>query len=103
MASTPPARKRLITERDVASIAAGGRLVVDDATLVTPAARDAAAVRGIPIVTALQAARAKDGCDCAPCRAGARCACEGPWPPLADGDYLIQVRSGVVRARRVEP
>jgi len=98
-------RKRLITERDVERLAAGGRLRVDRETLVTPAARDLAFARGIDLApdAAAHDEAAPGRCGCSGCKGGGPCACAGPWPALADGDYLLEVRDGRVRARRIAP
>jgi hypothetical protein len=94
-------KKKLITERDVARLSAGSRLESDRDTLITPAARDLAFVRGIEIISAAAPAGPRAAC-CAECSAGRPCGA-AKWPPLADGDWLLEVRGGAVRARRVEP
>jgi hypothetical protein len=99
--------KRLITERDVQQMAPGSRLELGRDTIVTPAARDLAFARRIELVEAGAAASTPDEkCGCSGCKAGKPCDCsrsaEGPWPRLADGDYLIEVRGGRVRVRRVD-
>jgi len=112
-------KKRLITERDVQQLPLGGKLAVDRDTIVTPAARDLCFARGIEIAPAGSAsstiasgASSTSGatrsgasaasCGCNGCKSGGACACEGPWPKLADGEYLLEVRDGRVRARRIE-
>jgi hypothetical protein len=103
--------KRLITERDVQRIAAGGKLLLDRDTIVTPAARGHAITRGIELVGEARATgaappkaeAAANTCGCHGCRFGAACDCSGPWPKLPDGDYLLEVRDGRVRARRIAP
>jgi hypothetical protein len=101
-------KKKLITERDVARLAAGSRLDADRDTLITPAARDLAFVRAIEIISAAAPAPAKSANSasrsacCSECAAGRPC-CSAKWPPLADGDWLLEVRAGAVRARRIEP
>ncbi len=96
-------RKKLITERDVTRLQAGGTLEIDRDTLITPAARDLAFVRGIALVDPAPApAPAASGRICCEgCSAGKPCAA-ARWPALADGDWLLEVRGGRVRARRVE-
>ena len=94
-------RKRLITERDVARLSAGGTLEIGRDTLITPAARDLAFVRGIALVDPATPPAATGRICCAGCSAGRPCAA-ARWPALADGDWLLEVRGGRVRARRVE-
>jgi len=94
-------RKKLITERDVTRLQAGGTLEVDRDTLITPAARDLAFVRGIALVDPARAPAAAGRICCEGCSAGKPCAA-ARWPALADGDWLLEVRGGRVRARRVE-
>jgi len=82
--------KRLVTEREVLELSAGSRLVLPQGALVTPAARDAALVRGVELVE-----KRSSG---APPPAG-------PGPTLAglpDGEYLVELRGGKARIRRVE-
>lgn len=98
-------KRRLITERDVARLATGSSLELDRDTLITPAARDLAFVRNIEIVSA-GARPARTTCcgaaSCPECSNGRPCSAV-KWPPLADGDWLLEVRGGAVRARRIEP
>jgi hypothetical protein len=96
-------KRRLITERDVARLAAGSRIELERDTLITPAARDLAFVRGIKIgEPAARAGAAIPGKSCCPgCAAGRPCAA-AKWPALADGEWLLEVRGGKVRARRIE-
>jgi len=94
-------RKKLITERDVTRLQAGGTLEIDRDTLITPAARDLAFVRGIALVDPARAPAASGRICCEGCSAGKPCAA-ARWPALADGDWLLEVRGGRVRARRVE-
>lgn len=94
-------RKKLITERDVARLQAGGSLEVDRDTLVTPSARDLAFVRGITLVGPASTSAPSGRICCEGCSAGKPCAA-ARWPALADGDWLLEVRAGRVRARRVE-
>ena len=93
-------KKRLITERDVARIAAGGTLELDRDTLITPSARDLAFVRGIALVDPAAPAAATGTFCCESCSSGRPCA-SARWPALADGDWLLEVREGRVRARRI--
>ncbi len=95
--------RRLITERDVARLAAGAKILLDRDTIVTPAARDLAFARGIEVVEAA-APRAISPLASAPPAAASAATPDVPaggWPKLADGDYLLEVRDGRVRARRV--
>ena len=102
--------KRLITERDVQQMPPGSKLELGRDTIVTPSARDLAFARRIELVEAGAAAAAPPAksspCGCEGCKAGNSCDCgraaEGPWPKLEDGDYLLEVRSGRVRLRRVD-
>jgi hypothetical protein len=94
-------KRKLITERDVARLQAGGTLEIDRDTLVTPAARDLAFVRGIALVSPASALAASGRICCAGCSSGKPCAA-ARWPALADGDWLLEVRGGKVRARRIE-
>lgn len=77
--------KRIITEADVRKMEMPAELLVDNGTVITPSAIDAAHARGIRILYR----RAKE-----------------PSKPstlfrkissLGDGDYLLQVRSGETR------
>src|SRR5262245_57079751 len=98
-------KKRLITERDVARLATGSSIELDRETLITPAARDLAFVRDIEIVSAGARPAARTCCgaaSCPECSAGRPCS-SVKWPPLPDGDWLLEVRSGAVRARQIEP
>ena len=101
-------KKKLITERDVARLAAGSRLETDRDTLITSVARDLVFVRSIEIISAAPPAATKlqkpekPASCCAECAAGRPC-CAVKWPPLADGEWLLEVRAGAVRARRIEP
>jgi hypothetical protein len=94
-------KKKLVTERDVTRLPAGGTLEIGRDTLVTPAARDLAFVRGIVLVDPARATSASGRICCEGCSAGKPCAA-ARWPALADGDWLLEVRGGRVRARRVE-
>jgi hypothetical protein len=105
--------KLLITERDVQKLAPGSKLELGRDTLVTPSARDLAFARRIELVEAGVAPSAasltnprESLCSCERCHRGQSCNCErvpsGAWPKLADGDYLLEVRDGNVRLRRVE-
>lgn len=98
-------KKRLITERDVARLATGSSIELDRDTLITPAARDLAFVREIEVVCAgarPAPAAACGAAHCPECLNGRPCSAV-KWPPLADGDWLLEVRRGAVRARRIEP
>ena len=87
-----PPSPRLITEADVLRLEPGAVLEHESDTLITPAARDRAMLRGIRLV-ARSSRRSDAGRDE---RSGALPA------DLADGDYLVQVRDGRVRVRRIE-
>ena len=89
---------RLVTERDVQALAAGSRLVVEPGAIVTPAARDLAHARGIELAFG-DAPAARGAPRCCPEHGDAT---DGGWPKLADGDWLVEVRDGKVRARRIE-
>jgi len=95
--SSSARNKRLITEQDVARLEAGSRLVVDRDTIVTPAARDLAYARGIDLAPADGPAAKREQAE----QARNVAPLTGPWPTLPDGDYLLEVRNGRVRARRV--
>ena len=101
--------KRLITERDVAQRSAGTEIALDRDTVVTPAARDLAFIRGIRFVESGAPARpvaakcpgcsgGSGPCTCPP---GARCASD--VTKLADGDYLLEIRGGKPHIRRIGP
>jgi hypothetical protein len=98
-------KRKLVTERDVQQLAAGARLEVGRDTLVTPAARDAALVRGVALVesaTATAPASAPAATErttaAAPTCCGS-CATGG----LGDGDYLVTVRDGKAHVRKISP
>lgn len=85
--------RRLITERDVRSLPRGSVLEVAADTLVTAAAADALLLRGVELRRGALAGA------CPP-----RLAPSGPvLPPLPDGDYLLEVRGGSARVRRIDP
>lgn len=92
---------RLITEADLRRLAPGARVAVGAGTLVTPAARDYALVAGIVLDDSARE-RGRGASCCAACAGGGPCACGAKLPPLADGDWLVEVRGGVARARRIE-
>ncbi len=101
--------KRLITERDVASGAVSGPIVLDEHTLITPSARDRAARMGLAVVeggrpgcSRCQQAGCVGQCasSCAGQDAGAGSAAVA-LPALPDGLYLVRVEAG--RAASVLP
>ncbi len=106
--------KRLVTEADLRRLARGAKVVVDRDTLVTPAARDYALFAGIDLAEPAAGARrsvasdvvATSGTSKGSCGCGGGCGSSGPiagvTPPLADGDYLVQVRGGKVTVRRID-
>jgi hypothetical protein len=92
MSGASPEKRRLVTERDVARLPAGARLELERDALVTPAARDLACARGIRLEV----------------EGGSAAAAAAPetsagWPKLEDGEWLVEVRGGKVRARRIAP
>src|SRR5262249_51457055 len=99
--------KRLVTERDVARLPAGARLELDADTLITPAARDLALVRGVKVIER-QAERggelaARGGGPGATHAGGNARARPGVGAPnsLPDGDYPVEVRDGQWRIRPI--
>ena len=82
--------KRLYTEANVRELPAGSELVLGKEALATPAALELAFARGI---------RVKYGDGTATPGAGAPPPSEGLWKKLlgADGEYVVQVRSGKAR------
>lgn len=103
--------KRLITEDDVRRLERGARVVVDRDTLITPAARDHALLMGIEVAEASRvgAGRASAAACCDSCAVGGTCSasCGAAGgvaiAPLAEGDWLVQVRGGRASVRRIGP
>ena len=93
---------RLITEADVLRLTRGSELRLAPGTLVTPAARDAAMLRGVTLretsrESAKPAVNQRTGSEHPQGSCGSTC-----LSTLPDGDYLVEVRGGKPRIRRVE-
>lgn len=84
--------KRVITEADVLKMTAPGELVVDENSLLTPAAYDTACLKGLKVIFRRRSAsssKEKGGF-------------EKKIPDLKNGDYLLQIREGQARIFRIE-
>jgi len=81
---------RLVTEATIRALEPGAILKVLEGTLITPAARDLASLRGIRIEP-----QAADP-------AASRGLRDGDRVDLPDGEWLLEVRDGRVRLRRIE-
>ena len=83
--------KRLITERDVREAPVGSTLRVAPGCVVTPAARDLASLRRVRLEDAGEGAKG-----------AAASLLEGGSVDLPDGDWLLEVRGGKARLRRID-
>jgi hypothetical protein len=92
---------RLVTERDVAALDGKGPIVVDDGTLITPAALDLAHERGIAVLYARGRGERLPP-ERVPGAGGADPGKALPAEVLSrDGVYLVRVEAGVARIYRV--
>ena len=83
--------KRLITERDVRGVPSGSTLRLAPGCVVTPAARDLASLRQVRLEEAGEVAED-----------AASSLHDGGAVDLPDGDWLLEVRAGRARLRRIE-
>ena len=92
--------KRLITERDLAALPPKSSLAIERDTIVTPAARDAAFLRGITFLIEGATAGATAAKPASDCGCGHGCGCSSA-ARLPDGDYLVRVRGGKSHVERL--
>ncbi len=87
--------RRLICEADVLAMAPGEVLRLDSGTIVTPAALDAAHVRGVRVVREGERASGATRGTKKPCL----------WHRIleTDGSYVVQVVNGRASVTRLEP
>ena len=83
--------KRLITERDVRGAPVGSTLRIAPGCVVTPAARDLASLRQVCLEEAEGGAKG-----------AAASLRDGGSVDLPDGDWLLEVRGGKARLRRID-
>ena len=88
--------RRLITDDDVLKGRVSDPIVLDEATILTPAARDRAVARGWRIVERDAGAAQAPSPAPAPAARGAPAALEG----LPDGLYLVRLEGGRLRSVR---
>lgn len=89
--------KRLHTEASVRELPAGSELVLGKEAIATPAALEAAFVRGIRV-------RWSDGSNTPAAAVPGAAPAEGLWKKLLaqDGSYVLEVKAGRARVFRLE-
>ena len=92
--------RRLITERTIKAMTAPGELEVDRRCIITPAAWDAALLRGIRIVRRDGDPSSVD--DGTRSRSPEATRTARTLERLGDGDYLLQIRDGRIRIFRID-